>query len=33
MELAGQAAGIYSTAVETAITNFPWTNEGNQPHD
>jgi hypothetical protein len=31
--LAGEAAGIYSKATETAIAAFPWTNEGNQPHD
>jgi hypothetical protein len=32
-ELAGEAASIYSRATEAAIENFPWTNEGNQPHD
>jgi hypothetical protein len=32
-DLAGEAAGIYSAATERAINDFPWTNEGAEPHD
>jgi hypothetical protein len=32
-DLAGKAAQIYSAATEKAISSFPWTNEGADPHD
>lgn len=32
-DLAGEAAGIYATATEKAINDFPWTNEGAEPRD
>jgi hypothetical protein len=32
-DLAGEAAAIYSVATEKAINSFPWTNEGDDPHD
>jgi hypothetical protein len=31
--LAGEAAELYSNALQRGLDAFPWTNEGTDPHD